>query len=53
MVRKLTAAFLITLLSLSAVACSAEGNLDEGGAGVNVEGEGGEGGEGGGEGEGD
>jgi hypothetical protein len=43
--RKLTVAFMVALLSLAGVACSAEGGVDEDGAGVQVEGEG-EGGEG-------
>ena len=48
--RKIMAAAFVALLSLGAVACSAEGDVGEDGANVNVEGEG-EGGEG--EGEGD
>lgn len=42
--RKAAAALLIALLSLGAVACSAEGEIDEGGAEGVIEGE--EGGEG-------
>ena len=43
--RKAAAALLVALLSLGAVACSAEGNVGEGGAEGSIEGE--EGGEGG------
>ena len=45
--RKAAAALLVALLSLSTIACSAEGNVGEGGADAELEGEGGEGGEGG------
>lgn len=38
--RKLTVAALIALLSLTTVACSAEGNIGEGGADAEIEGEG-------------
>lgn len=46
--RKLSAAALAALLSLTVVACDAEGSVGEGGAEGSIEGEGGEG-----EGEGD
>lgn len=41
--RKLTAAAFIALLSLTTVACNAEGSVGEGGAEGSIEGEGGEG----------
>ena len=41
--RRLIAAAFVALLSLSAVACSAEGNVGEDGANANIEGEEGEG----------
>lgn len=43
LIRRMTAAALIALLSLGAVACSAEGEIGEGGIEGNIEGEGGEG----------
>lgn len=41
--RRLTAAAFAALLSLTAVACDAEGSIGEGGAEGSIEGEGGEG----------
>ena len=43
MARKFLAELAVTLLAFSTVACSAEGEVGEDGAGVQVEGEGGEG----------
>lgn len=46
MARKFLAVLAVTLLAFSTAGCSAEGEVDEGGAGVQVEGEGeGEGGD--------